>query len=225
MNREDLMRKIRACLRLSKSANENEAATALRQAQALMQRHGISPAEALAGGVSESTIGCARRGQNLHKSLLDLVYLIGRGFRCKSMLGTGRGCPVLVVFFGTGVDPKIAAYAFEVLRRQMDVSCRKHLSRVRLRKNRDARGEAFRRGWVCALWQLFPAAEKSMELIEKLDAYKAARWDVLTDLETKDHNLARTEFGDFDAGLEAGRKARLHAGVAGDQQQALEHAK
>jgi hypothetical protein len=46
MNRDDLLRKIRACLRLSKSANEHEAAAALRQAQALMREHGISPREA-----------------------------------------------------------------------------------------------------------------------------------------------------------------------------------
>lgn len=47
MNREHILRKIKACLRLAASSNPNEAASALRQAQAMMRAHGITHAEAL----------------------------------------------------------------------------------------------------------------------------------------------------------------------------------
>ena len=41
MNREDALKKIKKCLALSRSANEHEAAVALRQAQHLMREHGL----------------------------------------------------------------------------------------------------------------------------------------------------------------------------------------
>ena len=39
---ERVIRKIKHCLALAQSANENEAATALRQAQALMREHRLT---------------------------------------------------------------------------------------------------------------------------------------------------------------------------------------
>jgi hypothetical protein len=224
MNRDELLRKIRACLRLSKSANENEAAAALRHAQALMRKHGVSMADALAGDVMEREAKTARRGETLHGSMHQLIGLIGHAFRCKSVVSCGRGLPASVTFYGTGADPEIAAYAFDVLRRQMDKSCDKHIARVRLRVNREARGEAFRRGWVFAVQQLFGTDEAMpAELLEKLEAYKAARWDKLTAASAKAIRAERAKEGDFSAGAAAGRKAKLHSGLAGEQQRALEH--
>ena len=45
MNKEDVIKKIKKCLRLSASSNEHEAETALRQARALMEKYGIDDAE------------------------------------------------------------------------------------------------------------------------------------------------------------------------------------
>lgn len=224
MKRDELLRKIRACLRLSKSANENEAAAALRHAQALMRKHGVSMADALAGDVTEREAKTARRGETLHQSVHQLIWLIGQAFRCKSVVSCGRGCPAMVTFYGTGADPEIAAYAFDVLRRQMDKSCQKHIARVRVKLNREARGEAFRRGWVFAVAELFGSNdEPPAELLEKLEAYKAARWDKLTAGNAKALRSERAKDGDYSAGAEAGRKAKLHTGLEGDQQRALEH--
>ena len=41
-DKESVLRKIKHCLALSKSANETESATALRQAHAMMSKYGIS---------------------------------------------------------------------------------------------------------------------------------------------------------------------------------------
>ena len=41
MNKKDVIEKIKKCLALSKSANQHEAATALRQAQSLMEKYNI----------------------------------------------------------------------------------------------------------------------------------------------------------------------------------------
>ena len=225
MNRPELMRKVRACLRLSKSANENEAATALRHARALMEKHGISMAEAMAGDVSECAANTARKGTAMHESLCSLIWLVERLFRCRSVVKCGVGCPVNVIFYGTGADAEIAAYAFDVLRTQMDKACRKHISRVRVRLNREARGEAFRRGWVFTVGQLMGPKEPELtdELAEKLLAYKAARWTSLETGSSKALRAERAKDGDYYAGAKAGRTAKLHTGLRGAPQAALEH--
>jgi hypothetical protein len=222
VNHEELLRKIRACLRLSTSANEHEAAAALRQARFLMDRHGVSHAEALAGEVSEREAKTARRGEELHGSMNALIRLVEHSFRCRSVVNCGRGSAITVTFFGTGADAEVAAYAFEVLRRQMDSACKHHIRRVRIAKVREARGEAFRRGWVTAVWHLFPGAELAADLVEKLEAYQSVRWSNLSEGKSKDVDLKRVPGRDYERGVAAGRAAKLHTGLGGEQQRALE---
>lgn len=222
MHRDELLRKIRACLRLSTSANEHEAAAALRQARFLMDKHGISHAEALAGEVSEREAKTARRGEQLHNSMSALIGLVERGFRCRSVITCGRGIAITVTFFGTGADAEVAAYAFDVLRRQMDAACKHHIRRVRIIKVREARGEAFRRGWVTAVRHLFPGAELAADLVEKLEAYQSVRWSDLREGKSKEVDLKRVPDRDYERGVAAGRAAKLHNGLGGEQQRALE---
>lgn len=181
MSREELLRKIRACLRLSTSANEHEAAAALRQARALMEKHGVSHAEALAGEVSEREAKTARRGEELHGSMNALIG-------------------------------------------QMDAACKHHIRRIRITKVREARGEAFRRGWVTAVRHLFPGAELAADLVEKLEAYESVRWSNLSEGKSKDVELKRVPDRDYQRGVAAGLAAKLHTGLGGEQQRALERA-
>ena len=48
MNRDQALRKVMACLRMAGSSNPTEAATALRQARALMEKYGLNEADAAA---------------------------------------------------------------------------------------------------------------------------------------------------------------------------------
>lgn len=226
MDRETLLRKIRACMQLSKSANEHEAAAALRQAQALMREHGVSPREALASDVTERETKTGRRGDDVHESMHRLIDIIRTMFRCHSVIRCGVGSPVSVVFYGTGADPEIAAYAFDALRVQMDRAAKAHISRVRVRANREARGEAFRRGWVASVRRMLSAAENEPltgHMIAKLEAYRAARFTRVQPAHGKAINGKAVKDGDFAAGVAAGKDARLHSGIGGTKQGALEH--
>lgn len=226
MNRDDLLRKIRACLQLSKSSNEHEAAAALRQAQALMREHGISPREALASDVIERETKTGRRGDDVHESMHWLIGIVRTMFRCHSVIRCGIGSPVSVVFYGTGADPEIAAYAFDALRVQMDRAAKSHISRVRVRANREARGEAFRRGWVAAVQRMLTANENeylSPHMIAKLEAYRAARFTRVVAARGKAINGKAIKDGDYSAGIAAGKNARLNSGIGGPKQGALEH--
>jgi hypothetical protein len=56
MDNRKIMDKIRKCLALSQSANEHEAAAALRQAKKLMEAHNISAEDVKAAEVSEARV-------------------------------------------------------------------------------------------------------------------------------------------------------------------------
>lgn len=225
MNRDDLLRKIRACLRLSKSANEHEAAAALRQAQALMREHGFSDAEVLAGDVQERSAKTGRRGEDVHASMHRLICLVELLFRCRSIIRCGIGSSVTCIFYGIGSDPEIAAYALSALRVQMDRAAKAHIARVRKRENREARGEIFRRGWVVAVecLMLGDAPALSQDVIAKLEAYKAARFNRLVPATGKSITEKAIKDSDYSAGIAAGKNARLNSGIGGTKQGALEH--
>ena len=53
MNKEKILDKIKKCLALSKSANEHEAAQALKQAQALMEKYEVNAVDIALSEVSE----------------------------------------------------------------------------------------------------------------------------------------------------------------------------
>lgn len=59
MNKEKILDKIKKCLALSKSANEHEAAQALKQAQALMEKYEVNVVDIALSEVSEQ--GADRR--------------------------------------------------------------------------------------------------------------------------------------------------------------------
>ena len=56
MDKQTAIEKIRKCLALAKSANEHEAAAALRQAQALMRKYGVEDGDILMAEVSEARV-------------------------------------------------------------------------------------------------------------------------------------------------------------------------
>lgn len=213
MTRDQAIRKAKACLRLAASSNPHEAAAALRQAQALMAAYSIDHAEI--SDVTSAEVGTRSRGAEPPSSI---VMLCG-------MCATGFGAEVIVLpawrkttirFYGMQGAAEIAAYAFTVLRRQMDADRLKHISRVRKRGNREARGETFALAWVLAVRRLFPDAKVPEER-------RLAVQDVLN----LKHPSAGTSAGrdltkrgkagdrDSEAGWLAGRQATLNTGLNG----------
>ncbi|WP_065627214.1 DUF2786 domain-containing protein [Xanthomonas euvesicatoria] len=162
MDRATAIRKVKACLRLGESANAHEAARAVSQARALMEKFGLSAEDV--GDIAFASAGTRARGAQPLLSVMMLAGVIARGYRCTVLTERvyggfrAQGSSTKVVFVGRVADAEIAAYAFTVLRRQMDAQRLAHISRVRLAKNRAERGEAFAQGWVHSVGALFPAA-------------------------------------------------------------------
>ncbi|WP_304672555.1 DUF2786 domain-containing protein [Neisseria bergeri] len=59
MDKQKVLEKIKRCLALGESANEHEVAQAIRQAQILMKKYGISEMDVELSAVTEKGVACA----------------------------------------------------------------------------------------------------------------------------------------------------------------------
>lgn len=106
------------CLALAKSANENEAAIALRQAQSLMREFQIDPD--LLDIVEAS---CESKATKIPQAWeASLVMTIARAMQCKPIFSSGSrtwGIKASWTFIGVDPAPEVASYTFDVLYRQV----------------------------------------------------------------------------------------------------------
>lgn len=146
---DSIIRKIKACLARSKSSNPNEAAIALRQAYALMKKHSIE-LSCIEDKINKADILTIQKKRLPDYSFI-LADLIATFFECdyyfSSSLRGGK-----IVFFGEDNAPTIAAYAFEVLHRQLTDARQAYivfeLGQVKVKANKTQRANAFARGWI-----------------------------------------------------------------------------
>ncbi|MCL1550486.1 DUF2786 domain-containing protein [Xanthomonas nasturtii] len=233
MTPEQAIRKVQACLRLAGSSNPTESATALRQARALMDKYGLTEADAAAADVKVRRAPTGYRGGELPQSLIALASLIADGYRCRVIAERSRflviknGLPTVegkteLQFVGAGADPEIAAYAFTVLRRHLRRDKANHVARCRKRTSKERRSEEFAIGWVVAIRRLFPRADLPEGRTEAIEL--AIRQRSGTTETTSGKQLTkrgRSSDADREAGYTAGRRAQLHQGLA-ERQNALE---
>src|SRR5690606_3248162 len=115
---ERVLEKIKKCLRLAASSHGNEAATALRQAQALMREHQLD-INAVELSDVDSVYAKAGWGQEPPMYFSNLVQLIQFAFGVDAVFHVKRGKTDEVEYIGLGSQAELAAYAHDVLRRQL----------------------------------------------------------------------------------------------------------
>lgn len=125
-NNRDLagvMRRLRKILALTESSNPGEAAAALQQARTIMDRYGIDAVDAAASAVGQATTKMS--GAEMPVWEAALVDVIRRTLGVEAVREYFRKVPGLkrprgaVIFIGEGPKAKIAAYAFDVLRKKL----------------------------------------------------------------------------------------------------------
>ncbi|MBN8714612.1 MAG: DUF2786 domain-containing protein [Xanthomonadales bacterium] len=224
MDRQHILRNVKACLRLAASSNTNEAAAALRQAQAMMRAHGISHAEAM--DVDEAEVNTRCRGAMPPVSICYLAQLVADGFGSKFIITGGSNPHVastVIRFYGCDGNAEVSAYAYTVLRRQLDAARFKYVARIRKRGNREARGEVFARGWVQAIGHLFPEVEvPEAKRLAIDDVFRLRYPDSTTGAGRDLTKHGKTTVDDAAAGFVAGASAKLHRGVGGSSTHLLE---
>jgi len=224
MRLDDALRKIKKCLALAKdkSADPNVAASAMRQAQALMAEFNVSNDDARLTDVASEE--CSARTNKHPRWEAMLANRIGDAFGCDLIwtrelrwIGHRAAHRASVVFVGIGAAPKIASYAWDVLSRQ----CAKaRLAHIRAQPGRckpitlTARGDVFAEGWVIAattkLQQIggTPAEKLLIENFMKAEFPNSTTFKPA--VRAKGRNVSHN---DFHQGHVAGLGAQLDRGV------------
>lgn len=149
--REKIFKKIKKCLALSKSSNQHEAAAALRQARALMDKHGFTASNGDIFTISESRVKSSYK--RLPRWLIGVGSVVCRAFGC-SQYTFGEE----MVFVGPDGAPEVAAYAYAVLQRTIKRDKVNYLQAVKTpyhqKSDMAALGRAFCEGWCTGVFNV-----------------------------------------------------------------------
>ena len=243
---ERAIRKIKHCLALAQSANENEAATAMRQAQALMREYQLTETDVKLSDVGEveSSMSRATRRPIWDRQLSAMVAQV---FNCKTLRYQhwckikGRGVE-RATFVGVSPSQHIALYAYETLMTKLVHARGEYIASVRAGRHRSnyspaTAGDHFAIAWVGEvhrkLHALVPRGEEDQLLEQQrpgrdLIAVEAQHQTLITEyLSDKNIGKARkSREAELDlnaqiAGMLAGRNVDLHAGLASGSEELL----
>lgn len=229
MKTNRIIERIKKCLALAQSDNANEAATALRQAQALMEEHGIKLGQIELSDVSAESI---RVGEIVTPPLYlqALARMISEAFAVE-VIYTGehvfRNLQIkkirYVKFIGTGIYPKVAAYSYQVLQRQLRKDRTAYIKKLKRykRENKIRRADLFAESWVmavCGKVKKLAIGEKESTLIQQ---YMEQEHKNLADMKKRQKTYKTEDRSAAYAGYEAGKNAYLNHGVDGGKQKLL----
>jgi hypothetical protein len=242
---ERAIRKIKHCLALAQSANENEAATALRQAQALMREYRLTEIDLKLSDVGEveSALFRAKRRPVWDQ---QLSIAVADAFSCTTLRrrtwSSAKGQVIeCATFVGVSPAQNIALYAYEALHTKLTQARKAYCSAVRSGVHRsqysaETSGDHFALAWVwevqSKLKALVPqgddgplaqsATEQDLVVIQAQDKALIAEY-----LATQDIRESRKSKGvDLDlnaqiAGMLAGSNVDLHAGITREGEDTL----
>ncbi|WP_047396507.1 DUF2786 domain-containing protein [Chitinibacter sp. ZOR0017] len=219
MDKATAISKIRKCLALSKSANEHEAAAALKMAQKLMAEFGVDDETLLAAEAAEAKARASAK-KDPSKWETNLAHIVSDAFGCKlifTMSSTGG----FWGFIGCGASAEIAQYAFEVLLRQVKKE-RAAFTKTECKRlkaiNKTRRADLFCEAWVYSVSRQVHKFAGTDATVAAIDAFIAQKYgEKLKESEVKDRNKDRKlkdkDWDAIDAGMQAGKKAQLNHGV------------
>ncbi|EED3050039.1 DUF2786 domain-containing protein [Salmonella enterica subsp. enterica serovar Virchow] len=224
MNKERYLQKIKKLLNKAKcNSSSEEAATALRMAQTLMREHGLDEASVEFTDISEAlTKGAPDNARKPTRYTAMLLTVIRDAFGVEAILDwryTARGIPVRIVrFYGPAERPEVAAYAFDVLARQLRKARADFISG--LRKNikpstKTSRADNYCEGWVNAVWHTvkdFTCTEAEITLMQ---AYFEKRYGNLNKAGMREAKKVHRSDESRHMGYLDGKNVRLHHGVGG----------
>lgn len=231
---ERLMKRIKHCLAMASSSNENEAATALRQATNMMKKHGISEEDILIADITYSESNTKLPRTAIPSYICRLSGMIASMFGCKIYYQYDcESAKYKACFVGSEIHAEIASYAFDVLSSQLKEArklyLKKDLKRVRIKKNKYSRADRFCMGWVKGVEFLvgnITPPKADIKLIEQKMKNDLGELSI-TKTSNNGENAPRTgSVDDYIQGYIASDDAELHTAVKGDlEKDMIEHDK
>lgn len=219
MNKERAILKAEKLLRLAASSEPHEAAAAMRQAEKLMRAYQLDHSEIELSKVGQAEATTARKSIPVY--IVELARVVCLAFGCQFYLVERWGSSSVVIL---GLDPshRLAAYAFTVLRRQLQRDrAAYYRTRRGCRTGRIRRADCFALGWVDRVYSEVkrfagevPEVVRRKLAVETQDAedFKA---------ELRGGNPSVKDFEALNAGRRAARDVALHSPVSESQQKRL----
>lgn len=226
---DKIFRKIKCCLALAKSSNANEAATALRQAQAMMEQHGITREDVAASDVGSHVSQAAGLGKTPPAHMTMLANMIAVAFAVEPLYRahqTFEKWEGSFEFYGIDSAPEIAGYAFEVLARQLRKDRNAFIGGLKKRLKRSTkvrRGDLYAQGWVQAVRHKVVPRRPSEAERRAIAVYRKKHWTDVKTAQGRDTTRKARKY-DLEArlqGLVDGDKVEFHQGVHGSKRAAL----
>jgi hypothetical protein len=220
-----ILGKIKKCLALSQSSEPHEAAAALRQAQKLMEAHGVDESGLVLADVCEDEVKSLMTVSRIDPNELALVKMVAEAFGCE-LLWNKSGSWKRSAY---GAKEAFGSYTIIGFRHQVSVAThtmvvlmRRHLKArsafvstlpsfySRSEKTQEANG--FSHGWVQAVKKMVIAYARGPEEEKALTKYKQLHYPSLTTQKSKGQTRG---LGGMLAGTEAGSMEQLHRPVDG----------
>ena len=167
MEKTKIIDKIHKCLRLADSGNPNEAALALRQAQAMMRKYQIREEE-VRQQINEASANSAGY-YNPPYWAVALSELVAQAFDCRAYISRQSEQRPSFRFIGVNYAAAVAAYTFTVLFRQLRLARRQYLDDLDCGDSQ----ERMRLGNVFAQAWLFRIAKTVAEFVSDSSAQAA----------------------------------------------------
>lgn len=218
-NKDKLLAKIKKLMNLArKNTNPHEAALALERAQKLMREHQLTETDVALTEVSEaSSAGAPSDAVKIPMYMSKLIRIVRQAFGVQSYLHW-RHNKRTVVFYGPAERPQVAAYAFDVLTRQM-MSARREFSAGQRksikRTTKIGRADAFCEAWVTGAYQVIEDFAVTPAEQDLMAVYFQKISEGFTSVVPRDAKKVRGDDGARGAGFRAGQNARLNHGVDG----------
>jgi len=220
MDQNKAIEKIRKCLALAGSSNPHEAAAAMRQAQALMEKFQVDSADLLAAEATEE--GCRSGAKSRPASWeTSLANLVSKAFGCH-LLFQETWSAGNWKFIGVAPGPEIASYTMSILLREVRKARNSYIA-DKLKRCKTAtktkRADLFCNGWVQAVWEKVHAFA-GVKPQAAIDAYMAKQYPELGKLESRNRNAdtkpSQRASNDVLSGIEAAASVTLNQGMGAE---------
>lgn len=213
---DDIIRKIKKLLALSRSPNEHEAALALQKAQEMMAAHSVSTETLRMAEITEAKTKSSVKASPARWER-RLFHLVSDAFGCQGIFWTGGWEKGEWGFIGVAPAPEIAAYAFQTLLRQAQAARRSYvagLKRLKLATKRQ-RGNLFAEGWVQSVAGKITAfaGEDQTALIESYIGVHHPDLTALSKPRNQSRSIRPNDWGALRDGRNVGAHAQLNHGV------------
>lgn len=222
MDKQKIISKIQKCLRLAESANPNEAAAALRQAQGMMRKYRVSQAEVQSPQMEETSVSGGGY-YNPPYWALALSELVAEVFDCQVFLARREASHPQFRYIGLQHTASVAAYSFSVLYRQLRLARRAYMRELELDDKREIRrrGNVFAQAWLYRIAIVVADFAANPDTRVAVDAYVQAKYGDTSECLRDPPDPEAGDYAVILSGLRAARSVRLLRPVPGSERRIL----